>query len=80
MTTKGKSLRYFPTDSWKTVDGPNDLVVDPKGGIYFTDPQFTLDPVKFQPGRAVYYISPDDKLIRVIELMILQCQWDFPVP
>ena len=51
----------------KTLDGPNDLVTDAKGGIYFTDPQFTADAVKNQPGRGVYYISPDGKLTRVIE-------------
>ncbi|HOU01207.1 MAG TPA: SMP-30/gluconolactonase/LRE family protein [Bacteroidales bacterium] len=68
MTTKGQIVKVYPNIfNGKPVDGPNDLVVDPKGGIYFTDPQFTLDPVKFQPGRAVYYITPGGKLIRVIE-------------
>ena len=48
------------------IDGPNDLVIDAKGGIYFTDPQFT-DTEKTQPGKAVYYIRPNDrKVIRVI--------------
>ena len=51
----------------KPLDGPNDLVVDAKGGLYFTDPQFTPDATKNQPGRAVYYLTPDGKVIRVIE-------------
>jgi len=51
----------------KALDGPNDLVVDAKGGLYFTDPQFTPDATKNQPGRAVYYLTPDGKVIRVIE-------------
>ncbi len=68
MTTKGQVIKVFPNRfNGKPVDGPNDIVADSKGGIYFTDPQFTMDPVKFQPGRAVYYISPRYKLIRVIE-------------
>ena len=27
----------------KPIDGPNDLVMDAKGGLYITDPQFTPD-------------------------------------
>jgi gluconolactonase len=41
------------------IDGPNDLVMDAKGGIYVTDPQFTPDAKKSQPGKQVYYIAPD---------------------
>jgi gluconolactonase len=43
----------------KRVDGPNDLVMDARGGIYLTDPQFTADAKKSQPGKQVYYIAPD---------------------
>lgn len=41
------------------IDGPNDLVMDAKGGIYLTDPQFTPEEQKSQPGKQVYYIRPD---------------------
>jgi gluconolactonase len=41
------------------IDGPNDLVMDARGGIYVTDPQFTPDTKKSQPGKQVYYIAPD---------------------
>lgn len=51
----------------KPLDGPNDLVRDAKGGIYFTDPQFTPDAVKNQPGRTVYYLNPEGGLIRLLE-------------
>lgn len=68
MTTKGQVVKVYPNIfNGKPVDGPNDIVPDAKGGIYFTDPQFTMDPVKYQPGRAVYYITPEGKLTRVIE-------------
>jgi gluconolactonase len=41
------------------IDGPNDLVMDAKGGIYVTDPQFTPEEKKSQPGKQVYYIAPN---------------------
>jgi len=41
------------------IDGPNDLVMDAKGGIYVTDPQFTPETKKSQPGKQVYYVAPD---------------------
>jgi len=68
MTTKGQVVRVV-ADRYdgKSIDGPNDIVTDTKGGIYFTDPQFTMEPVKNQPGRCVYYLSPDGKLTRIVE-------------
>ena len=68
MDTNGKVLKVL-ADSYegKPLDGPNDLVMDAKGGIYFTDPQFTPDAKKNQPGRTVYYITPQGKLIRLLE-------------
>jgi gluconolactonase len=50
----------------KAIDGPNDLVMDAKGGAYVTDPQFTPDEKKSQPGKQVYYIAPDGKARLVI--------------
>jgi gluconolactonase len=68
MTTKGEVVKVLASKySGKPLDGPNDIVADAKGGIYFTDPQFTAEAVKNQPGRAIYYISPDGKLTRVVE-------------
>jgi len=43
----------------KPLDGPNDLVMDAKGGLYITDPQFTPESKKSQPGKQVYYVAPD---------------------
>jgi gluconolactonase len=68
MTTKGEVVKVIADKyNGKSLDGPNDLVVDAKGGVYFTDPQFTMDPVKFQPGRTVYYVSPDGKITRLFK-------------
>jgi gluconolactonase len=48
---------------------PNDLWIDPQGGIYFTDPAFEAQVV--QDGENVYYISPDhNQVTRVIHDMI----------
>lgn len=68
MTTKGQVIRVM-ADKYdgKPIDGPNDVVTDAKGGFYFTDPQFTMEPQKNQPGRAVYYVAPDGKVTRVTE-------------
>ena len=68
MTTAGKVVRVLASRyGGMSLDGPNDVVADARGGLYFTDPQFTPEPKKFQPGRCVYYLSPQGKLARVIE-------------
>ncbi len=56
----------------KNLNAPNDLWVDPKGGIYFTDPYYQRDyweRTKSEiDGECVYYLKPDRKtLIRVID-------------
>ena len=56
----------------KLLNAPNDLWIDPNGGIYFTDPLYKRDywdrgPME-QDGEHVYYLKPDRKtLIRVAE-------------
>ena len=52
----------------KKLNGPNDLWVHPKGGIYFTDPLYkrnywTRDPAMQQPGEYVYYLASDRKTV-----------------
>lgn len=68
MNTSGEIVKVL-ADKYdgKSLDGPNDLIMDSKGGIYFSDPQFTADAVKNQPGRTVYYRSPEGKLTRLLE-------------
>lgn len=57
----------------KLLNGPNDLWIDPKGGIYLTDPLYKRDywkrdPAMQQDGQHVYYLSPDrKKFVRVDE-------------
>ena len=48
----------------KPLNGPNDCVIDRKGGIYFTDPSFNK-PHSPQGVEGVYYIKPSGAIIRV---------------
>lgn len=56
----------------KRFNSLNDLWIDPKGGVYFTDPRYgsRRDDME-QDGEHVYYLSPDrKKIVRVIDDMV----------
>ena len=50
----------------RPIDGPNDLVMDARGGFYVSDPQFTPEETKSQPGKQVYYVNRDGSAKTVI--------------
>lgn len=54
----------------KKLNGPNDLWVDPKGGIYLTDPFYKrpwwAHEEPEQEAKRVYYLAPDQKSVRVV--------------
>ncbi len=55
----------------KQFNSLNDLWIDPKGGVYFTDPRYGNREGMVMDGEHVYYLSPDrKKLIRVIDDMV----------
>lgn len=55
----------------KRFNSPNDLWLDAKGGIYFTDPRYGTRSNMEQDGEHVYYLKPDRKtVIRVISDMV----------
>jgi len=62
----------------KKLNGPNDIWLRPKGGIYFTDPLYARpywDGIRGmeseQDGEHVYYLSPDkSELFRVAEDLV----------
>ncbi|MFC5978596.1 SMP-30/gluconolactonase/LRE family protein [Flavobacterium salmonis] len=61
---KNKNITVLVNDfEGKRLNGPNDLWVDPKGGIYFTDPFYKRDYWKHTSKEiekeSVYYLSPD---------------------
>jgi gluconolactonase len=63
----GRVVRtVLDTINGKPIDGPNDLVMDARGGLYVTDPQFTPEATKSQPGKQVYYVAPDGRATVVI--------------
>jgi gluconolactonase len=55
----------------KKFNGPNDLWIDPKGGIYFTDPYYKRDywANKNQelPKENLYYLAPDQKSVVIAD-------------
>lgn len=51
----------------KRFNAPNDLVIDQRGGIYFTDPLFRAPDPLPQGIQSVYYISKSGKVSRVTD-------------
>lgn len=55
----------------KKFNSPNDLWIDPKGGVYFTDPRYGSKDGMEQGGEHVYYLGPvGKKLVRVIDDLV----------
>ena len=69
IDTQGQITILTDQYNGKRFNEPNDLWIDPTGGIYFTDPAYKS--ALSQPGEYVYYLSPDRKtLTRVINDLI----------
>ena len=67
MIARDKKVTILVKDfEGKKLNGPNDLWVDDKGGIYFTDPFYKRDywtrTEKEIEEENVYYLSPERKL------------------
>jgi len=65
----GKETILLSTYEGKKFNEPNDLYVDRKGGVYFSDPYYHVhyDPLELG-GEHVYYLTPDRTgVIRVTE-------------
>jgi gluconolactonase len=55
----------------KRFNSLNDLWIDPKGGVYFTDPRYGSRGNMEQDGEHVYYLAPErDKIVRVVDDMV----------
>jgi gluconolactonase len=62
--------RTVLTDSYdgKKLNSPNDLWIDPNGGIYFTDPRYGSTDDMQQDGMHVYYLAPGvSDALRVVD-------------
>ncbi len=54
----------------KAFNEPNDLWIDTKGGVYFSDPLYMKSSL-VQDGEHVYYITPKrDNIVRVVSDMV----------
>jgi len=63
MDTLGNVLKVIVNRyNSKPFNNPNDLCIDRKGGIYFSDPTWNT---QTQDKQAVYYIKPSGECIRI---------------
>ncbi|MCC5940028.1 MAG: SMP-30/gluconolactonase/LRE family protein [Balneolaceae bacterium] len=72
ISTDSKEVTILVNEfNGKQLNGPNDLWVDPKGGIYFTDPYYQRDywerTEKEIEEERVYYLTPDHQEILIVE-------------
>lgn len=71
ISPAGEITVLADTYKGKRFNKPNDLWIDPQGGLYFTDPAYGREGVLHQDGEHVYYITPDrQKVIRVIDDLV----------
>jgi sugar lactone lactonase YvrE len=61
-TVKTLAERYMG----KRFNSPNDLTIDAKGRIYFTDPRYVGDEPRELDHESVYRVDPDGSVTRVI--------------
>lgn len=67
----GQITVLVDTYKGKPFNSLNDLWIDPRGGIYFTDPRYGNRDNLPQDGEHVYYISADRKrVVRIVNDMV----------
>jgi len=71
ISPKGEITVLADKYEGKRFNSPNDLWIDPNGGVYFTDPRYgSRDGMEIE-GEHVYYLTPDrKKVIRVVSDMV----------
>ncbi len=66
-TPDGKTTTLVKSFDGKQLNSPNDLWIDPRGGVYFTDPRYGNEDDIQQDGFHVYYLAPKaEQAVRVI--------------
>jgi gluconolactonase len=71
ISPKGEVTVLADKYDGKKFNSPNDLWIDPKGGVYFSDPRYGSKEGMEQDGEHVYYLTPGrQKVIRVISDMV----------
>ncbi len=62
----GKAVILAGTFGGKKFNSPNDISIDERGRVYFSDPRYQgMEPVE-QPVQAVYRVDPDGSIHRII--------------
>jgi len=70
-TPEGKVTALVDAYQGKKLNSPNDLWIDPDGGIYFSDPRYGDESGLEQDGFHVYYLTAGDHAIsRVIDDLV----------
>ena len=62
----GKSYIIAGLYEGRKFNAPNDITIDEKGRIYFSDPRYLGHETVDQPVMAVYRIDPDNSVHRII--------------
>lgn len=62
----GKSYILSGLYEGKPYNALNDITIDEKGRIYFSDPRYAGHEPIYQPGYAVYRLDPDGKVTRIV--------------
>ena len=62
----GKSYILSGLYNGKPYNALNDITIDERGRIYFSDPRYAGHEPIFQPGYAVYRLDPDGKVTRIV--------------
>jgi gluconolactonase len=68
VTEKDGTVRVL-ADKWqgKRFNSPNDLTIDTKGRVYFTDPRYVGDEPRELDKESVYRIDLDGAVMRIID-------------
>lgn len=66
VTEDGKVKTLADKYMGKALNSPNDLAIDRKGRIYFTDPRYVGDERRELDHESVYRVDPDGTVTRII--------------
>ncbi len=66
ISPKGEITVLADKYEGKKFNSPNDLWIDPKGGVYFSDPHYDKNQTMEQKDEHVYYLTPDRKNVTLV--------------
>lgn len=74
---KNGNHKVIYEDKEKALNGPNDLWIDQKNGLYFTDPLYVRnywerDSISKRNGQNIYYLSSDRKTIKTLDNQLVK--------